>query len=367
MRIGISTLLAIWLVLLVRAGGAVAQPAAANAPTLTTYRGSVLYIETWLQNEDGTNRRVIPGTGFILSPSGYVLTAAHVAPEAKPNEQVKYWAKIRTKSDRASWQLQLIRSDPKSDASILQFADSGLTLQPVRIASPNPTVPLDSRLYALGFPNNSDQASMEGMLSALAPDRGWWQTTLPLNHGNSGGPVFNTDLKVVGMAAAGMEEAQQITYVVPINLLYPVIMIVPGLASGIGFPEMPEARNSPRPTHAPHTVRSYWTHNGSLMYLVAQGAGRSFYYQKPRDSLVPVGVNPNTLLFRGRKVESRYEGTAFFFSKRCGAVAYDVSGPIENDGTRVVLFGRKPLLNSSCNRYDYKENDKLVFEFEARG
>jgi hypothetical protein len=46
---------------------------------------------------------------------------------------------------------------------------------------------------------------------------GKWQTTLPLNYGNSGSPVFHTDGNVVAIAVGGRDDLNSVTYVIPIN------------------------------------------------------------------------------------------------------------------------------------------------------
>jgi hypothetical protein len=63
--------------------------------------------------------------------------------------------------------------------------------------------------------------------------------------------------------------------------------------------------------------RSLWTHNGSIMYLVADGQKRRFYYREPRSAMLEAGARPDSLLFEGNSDGSRYHGTAFVFS-RCG-------------------------------------------------
>jgi hypothetical protein len=55
-----------------------------------------------------------------------------------------------------------------------------------------------------------------------------------------------------------------------------------------------------------------WDHNGSVMYLVANGPSREFHYQKPRAGMLEVGVRPGSLLFRGEIDNGQYSGTAIF-------------------------------------------------------
>ena len=68
----------------------------------------------------------------------------------------------------------------------------------------------------------SDLASGEGLLSSYYGKNGRWQTTLPLDYGDSGGPVFDISGMVAGVAVGGYDDAKAMTFVVPgdYTLLY---------------------------------------------------------------------------------------------------------------------------------------------------
>jgi hypothetical protein len=53
-----------------------------------------------------------------------------------------------------------------------------------------------------------------------------------------------------------------------------------------------------------------WDHNYSIMYLVANGSSREFYYQKPRSGMLDAGARPGSVLFRGEVKDGQYFGTA---------------------------------------------------------
>jgi hypothetical protein len=93
---------------------------------------------------------------------------------------------------------------------------------------------------------------------------------------------------------------------------------------------------------------SLWYHNGSTMYLVAEGARREFYYQDPRPEMERAGAHQGSLLFTGRSVGGRYFGTAYIYNFRCGRTPYQVSGPILDKYDRVVLHGQAPLFGPNC-------------------
>jgi S1-C subfamily serine protease len=341
----------------------------ALAETVTEYRDAVVFIETEIMDQDGTNKSTETGTGFIVSPDGYIITAAHVVPEPGPNQQAKYTGRIRSRHSSDKVELSVIAFDTRLDTALLMFSGQKSGLKTVRLGDANIRVLLDKDLLALGFPGQSDLSSMKGGLSGQG-EKGLWETTLPLNHGISGGPVFSTDMFVVAMAKGGIEGAQQRTIVVPVNLLTPLLMVVPGLAKQFGRPEMEVKSEAVAPSISPQPVapqRTYWDHNGSVMYLVADGRERTFHYYQPRAVMVEFGAQPNAVIFRGQSDGSSYAGTAFFFSKRCKAkFGYRVSGPIEDDSRRVVMKGMKPVLGPDCKAVG-RVPDELVFQYQGNG
>lgn len=107
-------------------------------------------------------------------------------------------------------------------------------------------------------------------------------------------------------------------------------------------------------------ARTYWNHNGSVLYLVAEGARRRFYYSQPRPIMIEAGARADSLLFDGNSLGDSYVGTAFIFHASCGQYPYTVSGPILDDNRRVVLRGEAPLVNDNCVVYSHRD-DVLTF------
>jgi hypothetical protein len=101
---------------------------------------------------------------------------------------------------------------------------------------------------------------------------------------------------------------------------------------------------SPEPT--------IWDHNGSVMYLVANGPSREFYYQNPRAGMLEVGVRPGSLLFRGEIENGEYSGTAYIFNPHCGQIPFQVKGPILDSDERIVLTGQAPRIGRNCRAYE---------------
>jgi hypothetical protein len=95
-----------------------------------------------------------------------------------------------------------------------------------------------------------------------------------------------------------------------------------------------------------------WDHNGSVVYLVANGQSWEFHYQKPRAGMLEVGARPGSLLFRGEIDNGQYSGTAYIFSPHCGQIPFQVKGPILGDDERITLTGQAPRLGRNCRAYD---------------
>jgi hypothetical protein len=94
--------------------------------------------------------------------------------------------------------------------------------------------------------------------------------------------------------------------------------------------------------------RTAWDHNGSAMYLIANGALREFYYEKPRPGMLEAGARPGSLLFRGEFNNGQYLGTAYIFNSHCGPIPFEVRGAAGGDDDRIVLSGEAPRVGRNC-------------------
>lgn len=143
----------------------------------------------------------------------------------------------------------------------------------------------------------------------------------------------------------------------------PVVMRMLGLSSSQAVMVVILATTALPFTHRSAVSQSaptYWLHNGSVMYLVANGESREFYYWQPRPGMLEAGARRDTLLFRGTSRYGAYSGTAYIFNARCGAFPYQVSGPILDGYRRVVMRGQAPRVGEDCRVFGYIDD---VLEF----
>ena len=103
--------------------------------------------------------------------------------------------------------------------------------------------------------------------------------------------------------------------------------------------------------HTTSPEPAIWDHNGSVMYLVENGSSREFHYQKPRPGMLEAGARPGSLLFRGQVDDGQYSGTAYLFNPHCGAIPYQVKGPVLDNDERIILTGQVPQVGRNCRNY----------------
>jgi S1-C subfamily serine protease len=194
-------------------------------------RGSLLFVQVVKQKRDGTNRMVSTGTAFVVSERGYALTVAHLVPPPASDEIAEYRVALGSREAPLAG-VQVVKRDMDLDLALLRLPNTNKWIAlPIGASG---SAPEGAPLYTLGFPRTSDLSGAPGVLSNTLGPEGKWQTTLPLEHGNSGSPVFDIGGRVVAIASGGIDDARQITYAVPSDYAR-------FLLSMIQFPDAPLA------------------------------------------------------------------------------------------------------------------------------
>ncbi len=134
------------------------------------------------------------GSGFIISPDGYVLTNAHVVDRAD-----EVMVKL---TDKREFKAKVVGVDRRTDVAVLKIDASGLPT--VTIGDPN-ALKVGEWVVAIGSPFGFENSVTAGIVSAkgrsLPGDAfvSFIQTDVAVNPGNSGGPLFNMRGEVVGI------------------------------------------------------------------------------------------------------------------------------------------------------------------------
>ena len=153
------------------------------------------------------------GTGFIIDPSGYILTNHHVIADS---------SRISVRlTDGRTLRAQRIGSDPDTDIALIKV-ESPRPL-PHAVLGDSDELRVGEWVLAIGNPLAYEHTVTVGVVSYIgrklfdsALDR-YIQTDAAINFGNSGGPLINSRGEVIGINAAISSRAANIGFAVPIN------------------------------------------------------------------------------------------------------------------------------------------------------
>jgi putative serine protease PepD len=141
------------------------------------------------------------GTGFVYDSKGDIVTNDHVV-SGSSSVSVKL-------SDGSSYKATVVGTDPSTDLAVLHIDAPSSKLVPLVLADSS-KVSLGDGVVAIGNPFGLDGTVTTGIVSALnreivAPDNtpieGAIQTDAAINHGNSGGPLFDLQGHVIGVTS----------------------------------------------------------------------------------------------------------------------------------------------------------------------
>lgn len=139
------------------------------------------------------------GSGFIISPDGYIVTNNHVIAPGARGASVE--SITVTLPGRKEYTARVVGRDPTSDLAVLKIDATGLPF--VRFGDSTRARPGDW-VVAIGNPFGLDGTVTAGIVSAVhrvtggGSDR-FIQTDASINQGNSGGPMFNLNGDVIGI------------------------------------------------------------------------------------------------------------------------------------------------------------------------
>jgi S1-C subfamily serine protease len=164
------------------------------------------------------------GSGFIINPQGYILTAHHVVSDAKEIE-------IRL-PNRQRLRGEIVATDVQVDLAVLKINGEGEF--PVLALGDSDALMVGELVASLGYPFGLESSFHMGIVSRRGKRQNGSaafdhiQVDSPVSSGESGGPLVNTKGHVVGMLTQASERGT-IGFAVPINVIKSMI---PRLVAG---------------------------------------------------------------------------------------------------------------------------------------
>lgn len=164
-------------------------------------------------------KRRVPssGTGFAVDNTGIIMTNYHVIENASS-------IKVRgVNSDfNRTYSADILISDKNNDLALIKISDSGFPgIETVPYIINSELSDVGTAVYTLGYPLRSSMGDeiklTNGIISSRTGFQGdltSYQTSVPVQPGNSGAPLFDSDGSVIGIVNAKHNNAENASYVV---------------------------------------------------------------------------------------------------------------------------------------------------------
>lgn len=164
------------------------------------------------------------GSGSVLDKNGHILTNYHVIEDATEIHVTLF--------DGQSYDAGLVGRDPMSDIAVLRITAPEETLFPIELGD-SAQLRVGQKVLAIGNPFGLERTLTTGTLSSLnrrisskTPMRSMIQIDAALNRGNSGGPLLNSQGRMIGMNTAILSPTGQnigVGFALPVNTIKRVV------------------------------------------------------------------------------------------------------------------------------------------------
>ncbi|HAY34722.1 MAG TPA: hypothetical protein DCY06_11385, partial [Bacteroidetes bacterium] len=180
------------------------------------------WIKSYPTKETYINKQAISGTGFAISNDGLIVTCDHVIINADN-------IKVRGINNNFSklYNAKVIVADNNNDIAVIQIDDPDfISIENIPYNLSGNSIDVGSSVFALGYPLRStmgDEIKLtDGLISAKSGYKGditAYQISVPVQPGNSGGPLFDESGNIVGIINAKNSMAENASYAVKISYL----------------------------------------------------------------------------------------------------------------------------------------------------
>ena len=164
------------------------------------YKGVVeITVSTPQQTPMGNQEAQAQGSGFVIDSDGHIVTNDHVVENAD-SVSVRFW-------NGDTYSASVVGTDPSTDLAVIKVDAPSSILHPVSLGDSS-SVQVGDPVVAIGSPFGLEETVTTGIVSALHRQmqalnkftiNDSIQTDAAINHGNSGGPLFNAAGQVIGV------------------------------------------------------------------------------------------------------------------------------------------------------------------------
>jgi len=189
------------------------------------------YFKLYPKKETAVKQKLkATGTGIAVSRNGYIVTSYHVI------EGGNYLEVTINEGDyTASYNARLVVKDENNDLAILKIDDMRFEgLADITYSFGTTAAEVGQQVFALGYPLITSMGSelklTDGLISSQTGYKGdvsTYQVSVPVQPGNSGGPLFDRNGSLIGIIKAKHSKAENVTYAVKSRNILNLIELLP--------------------------------------------------------------------------------------------------------------------------------------------
>ncbi len=190
------------------------------------------------QGKPAVKQASFGGTAIAISADGYILTSYHVVKDVESVYiENKKFSRLKLKK---------IYTDPVLDLVIMKVEDDSFkTFGPLPFTFRKTDLDLGEKVFTLGYPKQ-DVVFGEGYISSVngyEGDTASYQIAVPVNPGQSGGPLFDAQGNLIGIVSGKHTEYEGSAFAVKANYLKKTILSNDSLNTNIKLPKVNYLRN----------------------------------------------------------------------------------------------------------------------------
>ena len=175
------------------------------------------------------------GSGFFLTEDGYLATNYHVVEDANAIEVT-----FVRNGVPENYPATVVMSDKQNDLSILKISDDGFKEMPPIPYNITTTVrDTGSEVFTLGYPiadvMGTEVKFTDGKISSKTGMQGdvtVYQISVPIQPGNSGGPLFDSEGNLIGITSSALNreyfKSENVNYAIKSSYLKALVDVLPG-------------------------------------------------------------------------------------------------------------------------------------------
>jgi len=182
------------------------------------------------QPTSGDDEHAAQGSGFVVSREGYLLTSSHVISTAGENQPTKMAKRVYVAfRDNDRVDAEVVGIDLNDDVGVLKLNPDDHALTPVPLGDSSKVV-VGEPVAAIGSPFGNTDSLAVGVVSSNSRSIPSLtssfnvvdaiQTDAPITHGNSGGPLLDSQGRVIGINAqirSASGDSEGVGFAIPIN------------------------------------------------------------------------------------------------------------------------------------------------------